>query len=99
MKTLALNFAADHPVFAGHFPGMPIVPGVMLLDAAARAIATDCGFSGGAWQINSVKFLSPLQPDETAMLKFETQANGSVRFDIAVGERSIASGSMTLSTA
>ena len=30
----------DHPAFAGHFPGTPILPGVVLLDTALQAIAS-----------------------------------------------------------
>lgn len=30
---------ADHPSLAGHFPGRPIVPGVVLLDLIYEAIA------------------------------------------------------------
>ena len=33
-----MRFDADHPVFPGHFPGNPIVPGVLLLARVLDAI-------------------------------------------------------------
>ena len=42
MPQIALFVASDHPAFAGHFPGRPIVPGVVLLDLVQRAIEADC---------------------------------------------------------
>ena len=36
--TQALRFAADHPALPGHFPGQPLVPGVLLLEQLALGI-------------------------------------------------------------
>ena len=33
------NVSANEPYFAGHFPGMPIMPGVLVLEAMAQAAA------------------------------------------------------------
>ena len=32
-----VTIAAEHPALAGHFPGAPILPGVLLLDEMVRA--------------------------------------------------------------
>lgn len=93
-KAVALSIPVDHPAFAGHFPGMPIVPGVVLLDEAMHAIAEDIGHDG-AWQIGSVKFLNPLGPGAHIVIEHEAQANGAIRFAIREGERPIVSGSLT----
>ena len=90
----ALHIPADHPAFAGHFPGMPIVPGVVLLDEAMHAIAADTGHAGG-WDIASVKFLHPLGPDAQVVIRHEVQASGAIRFDIVQGEQTIVTGSLT----
>lgn len=90
----ALHIPADHPAFAGHFPGMPIVPGVLLLDEAIQAIATTIGHAGG-WNIASVKFLLPLGPDARVVIRHEALASGAVRFDIVQDERTIVTGSLT----
>ena len=84
----------DHPVFAGHFPGRPIVPGVMLLDAVLDAIATATGIALDACEISSVKFLSPAGPGEELVIEHIVSAGGAIRFDVAAGTRKIASGSI-----
>lgn len=58
-----LRFAADLPIFAGHFPGHPIVPGIYLIEAA-RQLVERCG--DGSLRINSVldaRFSAEIHPD------------------------------------
>ena len=88
-----LFMAPDHPAFAGHFPGMPILPGVVLLDAAVHAVSQALGAPAGC-QISSAKFLSPVGPGETLTLSWIRSASGSVRFDMACGSRKIATGTL-----
>ncbi len=84
----------DHPVFAGHFPGTPILPGAMLLDTALHAIAAATGIALDTCDISSVKFLSPARPGEELMIQHILSAGGAIRFDIVAGTRKIASGSI-----
>jgi 3-hydroxyacyl-[acyl-carrier-protein] dehydratase len=89
-----LYFVADHPVFAGHFPGQPIVPGVMLLDAAIHAIETGTGAPRpSTCRVSSVKFLSPVAPEEDITLNWnEASKAGQFRFDIEAAGRPVATG-------
>ncbi|MEC5384185.1 3-hydroxylacyl-ACP dehydratase [Uliginosibacterium sp. H3] len=96
-ERLELFIAEDHPAFAGHFPGRPIVPGALLIDLAIRAVAQATGR-----RISSVaqaKFLSPALPGEPLSLSFDAGAD-SVRFDIETahegGVRKLVSGRFNL---
>jgi len=81
-KQKTLSIPMDHPTFAGHFPGTPIVPGVVLLDEVMHAIVTDTGLPATDWQVNSVKFLSPLKPGESVIIEHEQSANGAIKFEV-----------------
>lgn len=84
----------DHPAFAGHFPGTPILPGVVLLDVALKIIDDTSGFALDLCEISSVKFLSPARPGDELLIQHSVSASGSIRFDILAGTRKIASGSI-----
>lgn len=89
----ALNVAADHPAYPGHFPERPILPGVVLLSEALAAIAA--AYSGAIedWTLASVKFLQPVAPGTALTLAHETSATG-VRFEVRAGDRVVAAGTL-----
>lgn len=84
----------DHPAFAGHFPGTPILPGVVLLDVALQIIAKTSGIALDLCEISAVKFLSPASPGDELLIQHSVSASGTIRFDVAAGMRKIASGSI-----
>lgn len=87
---------ADHPAFAGHFPGTPILPGVVLLDVTLHAIANVAGLEPHACEIGAVKFLSPVKPGDELEIRYDFLTGGAVRFDITAGLRKIAGGSIVV---
>lgn len=89
MPFAQIDIDAQHPVFAGHFPGRPIVPGVLLLDRAQQAIEAATGLS--LQGLAASKFLSAVVPGEALVLEYE-QADGAVRFTVRCGERVVANG-------
>jgi 3-hydroxymyristoyl/3-hydroxydecanoyl-(acyl carrier protein) dehydratase len=90
--------APDHPAFAGHFPDNPIVPGVLLLDAAVHAVQRALAPGGAAAQacrISAAKFLSPVGPGETLTLSCSPGAGaGGIHFEIRSGARKVATGTL-----
>jgi len=99
---MPLPIPADHPAYAGHFPGLPILPGVVLLDAALHALAVRQDKQDTAWQLKSVKFHSPVQPGESLTLQYAESPSGGLRFeircmDIRGDQRSVASGGVVFS--
>ena len=84
---------ARHPIFAGHFPGRPIVPGVMLLEWVLEEIARLRGCAPSALRIREVKFFTPLAPDSRAELHFELAVQRCA-FSIQLGTATIARGIM-----
>ncbi|NIE65457.1 AMP-binding protein [Burkholderia sp. Ax-1719] len=93
---LSFTIPADHPALPGHFPGHPIVPGVMLLDHAIDAIGSALDRPADGWRLSAAKFLSPAVPGEALDLAFDAQASGSIRFTVRAGERDVASGTLAL---
>ena len=90
------SIAPDHPCLPGHFPGRPVVPGVVVLDRVLAAIEAATGGMLGPLRLPQVKFLQPLLPGETAEIVLEPIAadDGAPRWKFRVlrADVAIASG-------
>ena len=80
----------DHPSLPGHFPGRPIVPGVVLLERVLEAIELTHA-PLGVLRLPQVKFARPLLPGQTATVQLEGAAP-RWRFRVLRGETLLASG-------
>lgn len=82
----ALAIATDHPSYEGHFPGHPVLPGVVLLAEAMAAMdARD-------WSVDNAKFLLPVEPGTALTLVHEKLASGAIKFEIASARGVVATG-------
>lgn len=95
------TFAASDPVFRGHFPGDPIVPGVLLTEALAQLAGIAAGQPGlRLAAVKAVKFPAAARPDEViALLATKAGAVGGLwQFSVEarVGERVVAEGIIVL---
>lgn len=84
---------ADHPSLAGHFPGAPIVPGVVLLEEVMRALGEI--ESRPVAEVSVAKFLRPLLPAQRFTVAFQRREE-SVQFFCRVEDRPLAQGRLQL---
>ena len=61
-RTVTIN--GDHPALPGHFPGHPVVPGVIVLEEVIQALREIHGQGVVVTGMPAVKLSSPLRPEE-----------------------------------
>ena len=96
-------FPAEEPFFRGHFPGEPLVPGVILTEALAQTAGLVAGQAERSFRlaaIKGMKFPAAVRPGETVTLHArKTIVAGALwQFEVraAVGELTVAEGVLVL---
>ncbi len=97
------TFHPGDPLFGGHFPGNPLVPGVLLTEALAQVAGIAAGQEGRQFLLSAIramKFPSAARPGERIeLLATRTGAMGGLwMFDTraTVGEQVVAEGTIVL---
>jgi 3-hydroxymyristoyl/3-hydroxydecanoyl-(acyl carrier protein) dehydratase len=92
---LDLRVPPDLEYFAGHFPGMPILPGVVQIDWSVRLGRTRLPVRGAFVAAEQIKFLSVVRPEARLRLTLGLNAEKTkMNFSYANGERKYSSGTL-----
>lgn len=90
--TIHLYTQPELEYFKGHFPGRPILPGVVQTHWVIHYGAVHLGLPEKIKRLEVVKFKSLIQPDTDITLKLELKANGKLVFHYLSGDNVMSSG-------
>jgi len=89
-----LSIGHDHPALAGHFPGYPVVPGVVLMNEVIETLRRGSATLLVVTGLPMVKFSSHLRPGEVVTIRVDEEGAGLASFSCQVEARLIASGAI-----
>jgi len=87
-----VSISPDHPALPGHFPGHPVVPGVVILDEVIETLRLHAGQALVVTGLPSVKLSSPLLPGQPLTIEIEPDAADAATFTCRVDQRIVAAG-------
>jgi 3-hydroxyacyl-[acyl-carrier-protein] dehydratase len=85
-----ITISEYHKIFEGHFPGMPVVPGVCMVQIILEIIEAVVGKPARLKEADTVKFLSVMRPEENK--EFEVIINYTTEAEIFLISANIFSG-------
>ena len=95
---VSVTLEPEHPVYTGHFPETPVVPGVCSLQMIIECTGKVLGYPVAMIQASVVKFLQIMRPTFDRELVIDIQLNDEliVKAAILSGERNVASCKMKM---
>jgi 3-hydroxyacyl-[acyl-carrier-protein] dehydratase len=64
-----LKINGDHPIFEGHFPGQPVVPGVCMLQMVREVMEVQLDKKLFITEADNIKFLTVINPDQHSQIQ------------------------------
>ena len=90
-RVLSIHFPESSSLFDGHFPSLPILPGVVQFDIAARQCSEWYPLTAFR-RIDKLKFQEPIVPGDTVTLTLQNTGNGQAQFHYTLDARPLSSG-------
>ena len=92
---MTFTISAKHPSLAGHFPGNPVVPGVVILDEVINIIKViKPGHTITA--MPNVKFVQPLLPEQIVKVEVNEKSESAISFTCLHNDVKLVTGQLTI---
>lgn len=85
----------NHPALAGHFPGNPVIPGVIILDYA-RELLENALPKTRIKSITTIKFMQPVFPEQEFCIHLKASDKNKVKFTCLCNEKKIIYGTFVI---
>ncbi len=73
--TTNIKFNASHPIFEGHFPGEPVVPGACMMQMVKEVLENHLNKQTRLVRALDLKFLSFIHPVDNKMIELKLKFN------------------------
>ncbi|HET8809823.1 MAG TPA: 3-hydroxyacyl-ACP dehydratase [Flavobacteriaceae bacterium] len=68
-----IKINSEHPLFAGHFPGNPVTPGVLMIQIFKEQAERFSGKNLQLARASNIKFLTVIEPETEAKVRLESE--------------------------
>lgn len=98
-RRFAVEIPASSPLFAGHFPGHPILPGIAHLALVERALRETTGEDATLAAVRALKLRRPVRPGDVLELRVGSpDEEGAVRFEVRCNGEAASQGTVQIRT-
>ena len=91
------DIPVNHPCFPGHFPGQPILPGVLLLERVMSLAQASTGKSLNECTVVNVKFLAVVAPGDALDVQLTATNLNEYKFTVRIFQAGGAEGVLACS--
>jgi 3-hydroxymyristoyl/3-hydroxydecanoyl-(acyl carrier protein) dehydratase len=84
LYTVRVEIPVDHPCFPGHFPGQPILPGVLLLQRVMALAQTSLVSPIDECTMHNIKFSASVAPGDVLDVQLTGTPSNEYRFTVRV---------------
>lgn len=83
---ITLDIPLDHASFPGHFPGNPILPGVLLLERVMSCVQGQLTSPLQKYTLYNVKFLAAVSPGDQLSLTLSDGSSNEKHFSMHLSQ-------------
>lgn len=89
---ITVQFNPKHPIYKGHFPNQPVVPGIMQIETLTSLINSELELNHELHKVSNVKYLNMIVPSSELIsfdIKFKHLENNMLKINCIIKNETV----------